>query len=155
MILAGTRGGKYLTMFLGLIDIPNQTINYINCGHVPPVIVRTEGQPLSLTQGGMVVGLFDNVRYESGQCKFQKGDVLALCTDGITESTNEEEEEYGVERLVDCIQGTISQTAAEIVQAIDADLAGFARKGTHLDDKVLIAIKVGQVSGARGQVPEE
>jgi sigma-B regulation protein RsbU (phosphoserine phosphatase) len=142
MILAGTRGGKYLTMFLGLIDIPSKAINYINCGHVPPVIVRTNGEPVDLTEGGMVVGLFDNIRYEGGQFKFQAGDVLVLCTDGITESMDEEEEEYGMERVVNRVQGVISHSAAEIVNAVNADVAAFSRMGTHLDDKVIIVIKV-------------
>jgi sigma-B regulation protein RsbU (phosphoserine phosphatase) len=142
MILAGTRGGKYLTMFLGLIDIPRKAISYINCGHVPPVIVRTEGEALNLTEGGMVVGLFDDVRYESGQCEFQAGDVLVLCTDGITESMDEAQEEYGTGRLESCVQGVIAQDATQIVKAVNADVAEFSRKGTHLDDKVVIAIKV-------------
>ena len=62
MILAGTRGGKYLTMFLGLVNFPSKALQYINCGHVPPVIVRTQGERVDLTEGGTVVGLFDNVR---------------------------------------------------------------------------------------------
>jgi len=142
MILAGTRGGKYLTMFLGLIDIPRKAIDYINCGHVPPVIVRTEREPVNLTEGGMAVGLFDNVRYKSQQFKFQTGDVLVLCTDGITESMDEEQEEYGMGRLVNCVRRTITQSAAEIVHAVDADVTAFSRKGTHLDDKVMIVIRV-------------
>jgi sigma-B regulation protein RsbU (phosphoserine phosphatase) len=142
MILAGTRGGKYLTMFLGLIDIPRKAIHYINCGHVPPVIVRTERESANLTEGGMVVGLFDNARYERGQFKFETGDVLVLCTDGITESMDEAEEEYGMGRLVNCVRSAIRQSAAEIVNAVNADVAAFSRKGTHLDDKVMIAVKV-------------
>jgi sigma-B regulation protein RsbU (phosphoserine phosphatase) len=141
-ILAGTRGGKYLTMFLGLIDLQRQTIDYINCGHVPPVIVRTEGEAVNLTEGGMVVGLFDNVRYQHGQVKFQTGDVLVLCTDGITESMDEEQEEYGTGRLVTCVRGAITQSAAEIVTTVNADVSKFSARGTHLDDKVMIAIKV-------------
>jgi len=142
MILTGTRGGKYLTMFLALIDIPRKTLEYVNCGHVPPVIVRTKGEPVNLTEGGTVVGLIDNVRYKGGQFKFETGDVLVLCTDGITESMDEEQEEYGMGRLVNCVRGVISQSAAEIVNAVNADVAGYSRMGTHLDDKVMIAIKV-------------
>ena len=142
MIRAGTRGEKYLTMFLGLIDIPRKALEYINCGHVPPVIVRTKGEPLDLTEGGTVVGLFDNVRYKGGQFKFETGDVLVLCTDGITESMDEEDEEYGTGRLINCVRGVISQSAGEIVDAVNADVAGYSRMGTHLDDKVMIAIKV-------------
>jgi len=142
MILAGTRGGKYLTMFLGLIDIPRKAIDYVNCGHVPPVIVRAQGAPLDLTEGGTVVGLLENVRYKGGQFNFRTGDVLVLCTDGITESMDEGQEEYGMGRLVHCVHGVISQSAAEIVNAVNADVAGYSRMGTHLDDKVMIAIKV-------------
>jgi len=142
MILAGTRGGKYLTMFLGLIDIPRKAIDYVNCGHVPPVIVRAQGAPLDLTEGGTVVGLLENVRYKGGQFNFRTGDVLVLCTDGITESMDEGQEEYGMGRLVRCVRGVLSQSAAEIVNAVNADVAGYSRMGTHLDDKVMIAIKV-------------
>jgi len=142
MILAGTRGGKYLTMFLGVIDIPGKALSYVNCGHVPPVIVRTEGEPVELTEGGMVVGLIDNLRYEKGRVQFQAGDVLVLCTDGITESMDREQEEYGSKRLVECIQGGISANAAGIINAVSADVSAYSREGTHLDDKVVIAIKV-------------
>jgi sigma-B regulation protein RsbU (phosphoserine phosphatase) len=111
MILVGTHGGKYLTMFLGLIDIPPKAIDYINCGHVPPLIVRSEGELVNLTERGMVVGLFANVPYESGQCKFQTGDVLVLCTDGMTESMDEGQEEYGTGHLVNCFRDAITQSA--------------------------------------------
>ena len=142
MILAGTRGGKYLTMFLARIDIPRRTIDYVNCGHVPPVIVRSEGEAVNLTEGGMVVGLFDNMPYKSGQFNLQAGDALVLCTDGITESMNQAQEEYGTERLVGCVRGAMARGAAEIVNAVASDVAEYSRMGTHLDDKVVIAIKV-------------
>jgi sigma-B regulation protein RsbU (phosphoserine phosphatase) len=138
----GTRGGKYLTMFLGLIDIQRKAIDYINCGHVPPVVVRTEGEPVNLTEGGMVVGLFDNVQYDRGQVKFQTGDVLVLCTDGITEAMDAQQEEYGIERLVNCVRSAITQSAAEILTTVNAEVTKFSRMGTHLDDKVMIAVKV-------------
>ena len=88
MILAGTRGGKYLTMFLALIDIRRQTLDYINCGHVPPGSRQNrKGRPSSPTEGGMVVGLFDNMPYKiKASTNSRAGDVLVLCTDGITES---------------------------------------------------------------------
>ena len=129
-------------MFLGLIDTQRKTIDYINCGHVAPVIVKAEGETVDLTEGGMVVGLFDNVRYKTGQVQLQNGDVLVLCTDGITESMDVQQDEYGTERLVHCVRGAISQTATEIVTTVNADVTEFSRGGTHLDDKVMIAVKV-------------
>ncbi|MBZ5545070.1 MAG: SpoIIE family protein phosphatase [Acidobacteriia bacterium] len=142
MILNDTRSQKYLSIFIGLVDVRRKGLHYINCGHVPPVIVRPNHDPIPLTEGGMVIGLFENARYQRGQTKFQRGDVLVLCTDGITESMDTLHEEYGTERLVQCVQSVAEQTAAEIVAAVNADVTRFSRHGTHVDDKVMIAIKV-------------
>jgi sigma-B regulation protein RsbU (phosphoserine phosphatase) len=141
MILNDTRGEKYLSMFLGLIDLRRRTIHYINCGHVPPVIVRPGKDPIQLTEGGMVIGLFENAQFERGHETFQTGDVLVLCTDGITESMDAQYNEYGLEQLIECVRQTAAGKASEIVAAVSADVARFSREGTHLDDKVMIAIK--------------
>lgn len=141
MILTDTRGEKYLSMFLGLIDLRRRTIHYINCGHVPPVIVRPGGEPIQLTEGGMVIGLFENAQFERGHETFKTGDVLVLCTDGITESMDAQYNEYGLEQLIACVRQAATGKATEIVAAVSTDVARFSREGTHLDDKVMIAIK--------------
>jgi len=142
MILNDTRSQKYLSIFMGLIDTRRRGLHYINCGHVPPVIIRPNQAPVSLTEGGMVIGLFENVLYERGQAKFQKDDLLILCTDGITESMDTLHEEYGAERLIQTVRSVADRQAADIVSAVGADVARFSRHGTHLDDKVMIVIKV-------------
>jgi sigma-B regulation protein RsbU (phosphoserine phosphatase) len=142
MILNDTRSQKYLSIFMGLIDVRRRGLHYINCGHVPPVIIRPNQAPIALTDGGMVIGLFENARYERGHTKLQGSDVLILCTDGITESMDPQHEEYGAERLTRCVQGVAERKAGEIVSFVSTDVARFSRHGTHLDDKVMIVIKV-------------
>jgi len=142
MILNDTRSQKYLSIFMGLIDTRRKGLYYINCGHVPPVIIRPNHAPIPLTEGGMVIGLFENARYERGHTRLQSGDVLILCTDGITESMDPQHEEYGTDRLIHCIRGVSDHQAAEIVTFVSADVARFSRHGTHIDDKVMIVIKV-------------
>jgi sigma-B regulation protein RsbU (phosphoserine phosphatase) len=147
MILNDTRGEKYLTMFLGLIDLRRKAIHYINCGHVPPVIVRS-GQPtIQLTEGGMVIGLFDNAQYDRGHVKFQTGDVLALCTDGITEAMDTQNEEFGLERLVASVKRVTDLKAKDIVMKVCDDVTIYSRGGTHVDDKVMLAVKIVDGSG--------
>jgi phosphoserine phosphatase RsbU/P len=141
MIWNHTRAEKYLSLFMGLIDIKRKAIHYINCGHVPPAIVRPGSEPIMLTDGGMVVGLFESATYERGHLKLQSGDVLVLCTDGITESMDARHEEYTSERLIKKVSEVADKTAAEIVQAVSTDVARYSRQGTHIDDKVMIAIK--------------
>jgi sigma-B regulation protein RsbU (phosphoserine phosphatase) len=142
MILNDTRSQKYLSIFMGLIDVRRKGLHYINCGHVPPVIIRPSQAPIPLTDGGMVIGLFENARYERGHTRLQGGDVLILCTDGITESMDPQHEEYGADRLIHCVQGVADHKAGEIVSFVSTDVARFSRHGTHLDDKVMIVIKV-------------
>ncbi|MFB3922746.1 MAG: PP2C family protein-serine/threonine phosphatase [Terriglobia bacterium] len=142
MILTDTRSQKYLSIFIGLIDIRRKGLHYINCGHVPPVIVRPGQETIHLTEGGMVIGLFENARYQRGQTRLQKGDILVLCTDGITESMDTMQEEYGTERMVQCVGGAADKKAMEIVSTLSGDVARFSRHGTHIDDKVVIVVKV-------------
>jgi len=141
MMYVDTRAEKYLSLFMGLIDMRRKVIHYINCGHVPPVIVRKGSEAAPLSDGGMVIGLFESAAYERGQAKLQPGDILILCTDGITESMDSLHEEYGMERLVARIQEAADKKAQEIVEAVSTDVARFSRQGTHLDDKVMIVIK--------------
>jgi len=140
-ILEGTRGGKYMTMFLGLIDLPRRGLHYINAGHVAPVIVRPDG-PVYLKEGGMVVGLLPGARYRRGHLVLRSGDVILTCTDGITEADTPAEEQYGAERLAQTAMSVRERSAQEIVDTIFADVSAFSRGGHHQDDKVLMGIKV-------------
>jgi sigma-B regulation protein RsbU (phosphoserine phosphatase) len=142
MMLADTRGQKFMTMFVGLLDQPRRTLHYVNAGHVQPAVVRVNGDVEFLTEGGMVVGLFAGVRYERGHVKLHPGDVVVFCTDGITEANNSSEEEFGTQRLVDLVTRERHLPAQEIVQAVMTSVDAFSRGGTHEDDRVILIIKV-------------
>jgi sigma-B regulation protein RsbU (phosphoserine phosphatase) len=140
-ILDSTRGGKYMTFFMGLIDLPRRGLHYVNAGHLPPVVVR-EKDPVFLREGGMVVGLLPNARYRRGFVQLAPGDVVTTWTDGITEADNPQEEQYGVERLVARVLSTRALSAREIVDAVFSEVDAFSKGGQHEDDRVVMAIKV-------------
>jgi sigma-B regulation protein RsbU (phosphoserine phosphatase) len=142
MMLADTRGQKFMTMFLGLLDQPHRTLHYVNAGHVQPAVVRVNGEVEYLTEGGMVVGLFAGVRYERGHVKLHRGDVVVFCTDGITEANNSSEEEFGTQRLVELVARERELPAQEIVQSVLTQVDLFSRGGTHEDDRVILVLKV-------------
>ncbi len=142
MILHDTRGEKYMTMFMGLIDTRRRAIHYINCGHVPPVIFRPGAESIQLVEGGMVIGLFENIQFDRGHVKFQPGDILLLCTDGITEAMDVQSEEFGMDRVVKSVNAAQEDKAREIVLKICDDVNKFSKGGTHMDDKVMLAIKI-------------
>lgn len=141
-IQLSTRGEKYMTLFLGLLDVPRRALHYINAGHVPPVVVRDGGQVVSLKEGGMVLGLMPHVRYKRGIVQLEQGDVVLACTDGITEASNPLDEQWGASRLVQAGVARWDHPAREIVDSIFDEVAAFSAGGTLTDDKVLMAIKL-------------
>ena len=142
MILTDTRGQKYMTMFIALLDQRNRAIHYVNAGHVPPSVIRASGAIDFLTEGGMVVGLFPSVRFERGYARLQPGDVVVACTDGITEAADKQDEEFGRQRLAELVAKHRELPAEKIVTEVLAEVDQFSRGGTHEDDRVILVIKV-------------
>jgi phosphoserine phosphatase RsbU/P len=142
MMLADTRGQKFMTMFVGLLDQPNRTLHYVNAGHVQPGVIRANGDIEYLAEGGIVVGLFAGMRYQRGHVKLHPGDVVVACTDGITEADNSAEEEFGSQRLVDLVSSERTQPAQDIVKSVLKEVDLFSHGGTHDDDRVILILKV-------------
>jgi sigma-B regulation protein RsbU (phosphoserine phosphatase) len=142
MIYNDTKSEKYLSIFLGLVDTRRNGLHYINAGHVPPLLIRSNGQCKTLDEGGTVIGLFPTAEYHRGTVKLEPGDILVCCTDGIPEACNEKEDEYGSERLADCIRNHRQKPAQAIVEAVLADVNKYAAGGKYTDDKVLMVMKV-------------
>src|SRR5271163_4093862 len=117
MMLTDTRGQKFMTMFVALLDQPHRTLHYVNAGHVPPAVVRANGAVDYLREGGMMVGLFPSQHYDRGYVRMEPGDIFVGCTDGITEAMNKQDEEYGQQRLVELVAKERALPAAEIVKS--------------------------------------
>lgn len=157
MICTDTKSQKFLSMFLGLVDTRRSGLHYINAGHVPPILVKGgSGEYKLLEEGGTVIGLFPRAEYNRGAAMLQPGDVLVLCTDGILEAMNSAEDEYGTERLADCVARHRTKGSQAIVDAVLAEVQEFSRGGAHIDDKVLMVMKVthgGAFETARAKKP--
>jgi sigma-B regulation protein RsbU (phosphoserine phosphatase) len=126
-----------------LVDIRRNGLHYINAGHCPPILVRGDtAEVCSLDEGGTVIGLFPKTEYKRGSVNLQPGDVLVCCTDGILEACNFAEDEFGKERLANCVAHNRHLGAQEIVEAVLREVNAFAIGGRYTDDKVLMVMKV-------------
>jgi phosphoserine phosphatase RsbU/P len=153
MMFNDTKSEKYLSCFLALVDTKRNGLHYINAGHCPPILVRgSDGTFQKLERGGTVVGLFPDVEYERGSAQMFPGDILVLSTDGITEACNINEEEFEAEGMAASVARHRHKSAKEIVASVLAEVNEFARGGPHVDDKVLMIIKVteGGTENAKG-----
>lgn len=95
---------RYATMFLGVYHDDTRELEYANCGHNPPLVVRADGQLERLTPTAAVIGLFAEWECETRRIALGPGDLLVVYTDGVTEANDARGEEFGEERLVDVVK---------------------------------------------------
>ncbi len=91
---------SYATLFFADYDDGSRRLRYVNCGHLPPLLVRADGQVERLTGTATVLGLFEQWECAAVDVQLAAGDTLVLYTDGVTEAENAEEEQFGERRLV-------------------------------------------------------
>jgi phosphoserine phosphatase RsbU/P len=139
---ASGRHTKYLTMFMAFVENEGRRLQYVNAGHVPPVVVRADGRFEWLETGGMVVGLLPDARYDCGSVELSPGDLLVACTDGITEAMDVAGEEYGRRRLANSVSKCRSGQPQEIMRRILEEVEAYSLGGAHEDDRVLMVLKV-------------
>ncbi len=129
---------KYVTLFYAVLDARARRFIYINGGHLPPVVLRANGEIELLRSGGFPLGFFDNPRYFEQFVKLEAGDHVCLYTDGITEAADAEERDYGRPRLIEVLRENQSWAAVEICDAVLADVRRFSGKAPTDDASVLV-----------------
>jgi phosphoserine phosphatase RsbU/P len=112
--------GKFATMIL-LKLTANGLVEYLNCGHVPPVLVDKTG-PRQLERNNVVVGLLDAAQYESGACELMPEDRIVIFTDGITEAENSQGEQFGESALACCAHSNTVDSLFENVSQFQGSL---------------------------------
>ena len=115
---------------------PDGAISYCNAGQNPPLLFSSSGYH-ELTAGGPILGVFDSIPYETGQEQLAENGVLVQYTDGVTEATNEEDELFGVQRLVEIIQEHRTSSSEEIVNQVLEAAMDF---GQNLADDMTVIV---------------
>jgi len=124
--------GRFVTLFVAVLDLRESTLHFCNAGHNPPILVRADGTVCRLESGGAVVGVFDAAAYESGRATVARGDRLLLFTDGLVEAGASASREYGDEHLVDIVVGHRTLDASGLLDCVFGDVHQWA--GRRLDD---------------------
>jgi serine phosphatase RsbU (regulator of sigma subunit) len=132
---------KFLTLFYGEIDPESGVLTYSNGGHNSPILFRTSGEVERLDRGGLPIGMMQGVPYQEASVHFDPGDVLLIYSDGITESVNAQDEEFGEQRLIDVLKQNRSRSSSGIRDRIDEALSRFVGSMAPVDDMTLMIIK--------------
>jgi len=124
--------GRFVTLFLAVLDLREGAMHFCNAGHNPPILVRPNGTVSRLDAGGAVVGVFDSAAYDSGRTAIGPGDRLLLFTDGLVEAGSLSAREYGDDHLVDTVVAHRTLDAGALLDRVFGDVHQWA--GRRLDD---------------------
>lgn len=132
----------FVTVFYGIYDCRTGVMDYTNAGHNPPYILRhnrtVEALPVA---ANFVVGVFDDLIFESAELQFEPGDSLLMYTDGVTEAFNEQKEQFAEKRLEETMgnvpeKASARDIATEMLQKVKV----FAGNYPQSDDITLLAV---------------
>jgi phosphoserine phosphatase RsbU/P len=126
--------GRFVTMVYAVLDPKGRTVTFANAGHLPPVLIESKGATLLETEVGLPLGIRRG-QYSEVAIPLGDGARLALYSDGITEATNPDNEEYGVARLAAHLQ----QHEASKETLLD-DVRAFANGAGLRDDATVITV---------------
>lgn len=141
-ICQSNKQGFFVTMFAGIVDVGTGDITYINCGHNAPLIKSGTGEYRYLEcDSNIVLGAFEDFDFKIVQSKLEVGDTICLYTDGMTEATNQNNEMYGEERLLEKINKFDNDDIYTMASDMKNDVIKYSEKIERSDDITLVIFK--------------
>ncbi len=133
----------FISLFYARYDMVTRTLSYSNAGHVPPLLFRdSETSCRQLDADGMILGVEKGTIFEEKRLLMEKGDVLLLYTDGITESRNSAGELFGLSRLCNILANEHAESPHVIIDAVLREITAFAGTSVMEDDVTMIVMEV-------------
>ncbi len=143
LVYSNTSPDKFITFFVGKLDIKSNKFSYINAGHNPPMLYNKEANEIELLRkGGLLLGCLDEVfNYEVGEIVFAEGDTLIMFTDGVSEAQNNRGEEFTEARLESLIKEYHKYNAELLVEKIISEVEEHSFKSNYYDDITIVGLK--------------
>lgn len=135
-------GEKYITLFIGVYNKQTRVLQYINCGHNPPVVADKNGYTQLLKLGTIGLGMFDDLpKLSKGQVILEKGSTIVCYTDGLVEMEDERCDQYGLERLEQLVLAFPDSRAADINDLILQSINDFRGDMPFVDDLAVLTCR--------------
>jgi serine phosphatase RsbU (regulator of sigma subunit) len=136
---------SYATLFFADYDDATRKLRYVNCGHLPPLLLRAAADSHDQARGVewlgstcTVMGLFEAWQCEIAEVELAPGDMLVLYTDGVTEASDAEGEEFGEARLLATLRSNFHLPVEPLLQAVVEAVQRFSPGSEQQDDITLV-----------------
>jgi len=139
-VLESAKGEKFITLFVAKYNIKTREMNYVNAGHNPPFLISDE---ITLLKAGCPgLGMLDEIPLiTEGRISIPAGSSLFCYTDGLVETENEQNKEYGMEGLEESLKKNRAKKPSEINTNVLIDLKIYKGRTNYADDIALLSCK--------------
>ena len=145
----GNEAEMFVTAWLGYLDLNTGLVRVANAGHNPPVLIHNGKAEYVILKPGLMLAGMDGVRYKEQTLQLEKGDILYLYTDGVTEAMDKDEEQYGEDRLQKLLSfgenypvpSEENGIAEPVCNMVTADVAAFTNGAEQSDDITMLCIR--------------
>ena len=134
------RTSMFATVFFGVLETQTGTLNYINAGHLPPILSRPDGRVDLLSPTGPLVGVTEDIPFDTQQAILSPGDILLVCTDGITEAMDARHDVFGSDRLLALLDEG-APSAPVLLEQVEAAVRAHVSAEAFSDDVTMLAVK--------------
>ncbi len=130
----------FATMFMGVIDKEQNTLEYLNAGHIPPVIFKNHAVSSLIIKGNVPIGVFNGFDFKIDKIPLDMFDGILIYSDGATDVLNSQGEEFGEDRVLDVVKKGMENNS-DIVLDLKSAIDSFVGEADLYDDTTILCIK--------------
>jgi sigma-B regulation protein RsbU (phosphoserine phosphatase) len=131
----------FVTFFIGVLDLETGMLNYCNGGHNAPVLMQKDGVRTLDVLPNLPIGIVSGFEYTGQSARIQRGDMLFLYTDGLTEAENSSHLLFGEQRMMETLAATEGMLPREMVETMQMRVSDFVNGAPQSDDLTMMAIR--------------
>ena len=132
----------FVTLIVGILDLPTGILKLCNAGHNPPVLIQPDGKVSFMEfSTHLFAGIMEDVTYTDEEVTLEKGSKLFLYTDGVTEAENNMKQLYGDEKLLGTLSMNTSSDVRTTVDIIVHSVADHVQEAEASDDLTILLIQ--------------
>ena len=136
----GNDSNIFVTLFVGVLDLPTGHLRYCDAGHDAPIIIKNEKLRTESCIPHLPVGVFDDVKYGVQETHLEPGSTIFLYTDGLTEAMNMERKQFGIKRIEEVLTANSQLLPKQLLEAVSQKVHDFVGDAEQSDDLTMLAI---------------
>lgn len=142
IICKNNKQNMFVTLYIGILDLKTGNVDFCNAGHSDAILWKKDGTTHRIdSKRCFVLGGIDDYKYKPNSVTIEKGDIIYLYTDGVSEAINPGKEMYTEERIQKFIKSQDERDMKKVCEGIVCDVDKFAETEPQFDDMTMLMVK--------------